>query len=175
MKNVLFLPSTNKIQFFIDNQPITGDIVTVSPFDSKLLKLDMEISGLNEIPSEKKFPLFINFFVYETNYSTGRGVKILKFFNFKISTEISSSEISSSLYFSFNLLSLNKKLKPMEGGFESDEKTYYYDFKRAFISLNIFYSQEDINSEIIDRIFPYDVKNVVFNSKIPIKQSDPNE
>lgn len=167
IRNIPYLPALSSYKIKLDGKTITQEIANIDINSSKTFSLVMEIVGLNYILKHSSNPLFINFCVYETNYSTGKGYRIIKFYNMLLS-EI--AENSSSQVIDFELLTIDKKSVPMEGGFEGDRKTPYYDFIKAFLSVKIFFSIEDFSTiEDIDNLF-YSLNNVMLDTKLPFRQ-----
>lgn len=169
---ILNLPSTNSFRFFIDKKPIIGTAATVYKNIPVTLSIQMEISGLEEIPRYEfnaSAPSFINFCIYETNFSTGIGSKVIRFFSAPLSLNRSNAE---SINYDFDLLFFDESIQPMKGGFEGSPLTPLYDLKNAFLSLIVFYSIEDYQDKTdLNDMFD-NFNNIILNTKIPVKQSE---
>lgn len=167
MQNVLITPSLSHLSFLLDGKELGKEIAKLKFGEKGTFSINMTLSGLNDFSRLSGIPNFINFCVYESNYSNGKGYRILEFYTVHLPLMMMNSPY---IDLSFDLLNIDENFKPMERGFEGDISTPIFDFEKAFVSLKVFYSYEDFsNVENIDNIF-YDLKNVILNTKLPLKQ-----
>lgn len=167
MQNVTIAPSLSNFTFLLNGKELGKEIAISEVNNNDEMSLKLTLTGVEELDRANGISHFLNVCVYETNYSTGRGYRILNLYTLHLPVMMSNSP-----YFEeeFQILKNNSELRPMEGGFEGDLKTACFDYNKSFISVKVFFSVEDLtNSEDLQDIF-FNNQNVIMDTKVPFKQ-----
>lgn len=129
MQNVLITPSLSHLSFLLDGKELGKEIAKLKFGEKSTFSINMTLSGLNDFSRISGIPHFINFCVYESNYSTGKGYRILEFYTIHLPLMMMNSPY---IDFNFALLDIDENFKPMEGGFEGDIFDDCIRFRKSF-------------------------------------------